>query len=594
MKRSGVRAALAFVLILIIAGVAVFELNDFLATDGSSETQIRKLESYWPSRRRAAATELARFTGEADKVVPTLVKALGDSDTNVRLNALESLKSYGEKSKAAGPVARQLVTHDPDQKVRQEAAALLGLIKDQDAVPILLTALDDRDPAVRVEAIRSLGRFGRGIASGPLLDKVLSALGPEQPVEIRAASLEALDSLAQDQERSARAIAGIAAEDPSPEIRYRAVSSIKKPIFEFQVPALIAALDDPNPRVRLIAGNNLARIGMSDDRTVPALCHAALTADDDGTREGIGTNLDLLVLDSPSDKTPDELLTQRLQTAVREFQTVLETRDACAREHVLSVLGRLISLYQSSGKPSLLEPARAAVGAVLARMEDEKEAVSLRIDALNQWTAIQLGRLASSRRATSRSAPPAHDDELHATSLWIAALCKALKSPVQEVRSRAGVVLMVNVPDPDPDPSIREAWRKAVPALTEAIKNEDAQIRHGSLAILSLLGPEAGDALPALRSLAAQTQEAAIKSAAEGAIKSISSIDDLKAKDPAVRIAAALSLGRLNWRAAPALPALIGNLKDPETKVRAAAVNALKALGPVRWYRRAAPGGRVG
>ena len=582
MKRSGVRAAVAIVLTLIIAGVAGLELNDVLATDDSFETQIRKLESYWPSRRRAAATELARYTGDADKVVPALVEVLplGDSDTDVRLNALESLNSYGEKARAAGPAARQMATRDPDPKIRQAAAALLGLIKDQDAVPILVAAVDDRDSAVRVEAIRSLARFGRGIATGPLVDKVISALGPEQPTEVREVGLEALDLIAQDHEGAARAIVGVAAKDSSPEIRFAAVGSIQKPIFEFQVPALIAALDDPSPRVRVVAGTNLARIGMSDDRTVPALCHAALTADD-ATREGIGMNLDLLVLDTPTDKTPDEVLTRRLQTAVREFQAVLETRKAGAREHVLNVLGNLIALYQSTGRPVLLEPARAAVGAVLARLSDETEEVPLRIHALNQWTVIQIGRIALSRRAALRSASPEHEDELHATSLWIAASCRALKSAAPEVRSRAGAALLDHFNDGDIDASIREAWRKAVPSLAEATKSDDAKMRFGALTILTLLGPEAGEALSALRSLADHTPDAELKSATEGAIKSISSIDDLKSNDPAVRIAAAVTLGRLGWRATSALPALIVTLKDPETKVRAAAVNALQALGPV-------------
>ena len=88
---------------------------------------------------------------------------------------------------------------------------------------------------------------------------------------------------------------------------------------------------------------------MSDDRIVPALCRAALNADD-ATREGIGSNIDLLILERPNDKTPDEQLERRYQSAVREFQTVLETRDAAAREPIVSVLCRIIATYQKSGK----------------------------------------------------------------------------------------------------------------------------------------------------------------------------------------------------------------------------------------------------
>ena len=109
---------------------------------------------------------------------------------------------------------------------------------------------------------------------------------------------------------------------------------------------------------------------------------------------------------------------------------------------------------------------------------------------------------------------------------------------------------MDNFRDRGGDPSLREAWRKAVPALAAATSSEDGKVRHGAIMILSLLGPEARDALPTMSSLAHETQDAAVRSAAENAIKSISCIDDLKAKDPSVRIAATEILGRLGWRAA--------------------------------------------
>jgi len=580
MKRSKVRVGLSIVVIVIACGVAGLEFKESLAPDLSSGGQIRKLESYWPSRRRVAAKDLAQFSGEAEKVVPALVKALRDSDQEVRLNATESLKIFGEKSKAAGAAVTEILKQDPDGKIRASAAALLGVIKGRDAVPILIEALDDRDLAVRLEATRSLGRFGRGIASGPLVDKVMSGLGSEHPEDIRQASAETLDSLARDKEPVARAIADLAAKDPSPQVRYTAVGLMKTPIFAFQIPALVAALDDSSPRVRLLAGSNLAWIGMTDDRVVPALCHAALEADD-MTREGIGMNFDLLVLDRATDKTPVEQLARRFQTAVHELRKVVETRQAGAREHAINVLGRLIANYEKTGKPTLLEPARTAALAVLARMEDEQEEVPLRLHAMNQWSSIQsVGEHPSSRTAGSDPAVPDRRDEFHARALWISALCRVLKSSIPEIRSRAVEIMMDNFKDPGTDPSFREAWRKAVSPLAEATKSEDNKVHNAALAILGMLGPEAGEALATLRSLVHDSPDAGVRQAARGATQSISSIDDLKAKDPAVRIAAAETLGRLGWRATLALPALIANLKDPEAKVRVAAAKALHALGP--------------
>ena len=52
-------------------------------------------------------------------------------------------------------------------------------------------------------------------------------------------------------------------------------------------------------------------------------------------------------------------------------------------------LGRVIATYQMSGKPALLEPAREAVEALLARMDDETEDGALRLAVMNQWSVIQ-------------------------------------------------------------------------------------------------------------------------------------------------------------------------------------------------------------
>ena len=60
-------------------------------------------------------------------------------------------------------------------------------------------------------------------------------------------------------------IADFSAKDPSPQIRNKAVGIMKTATFAFQIPALVVALEDPSPQVRLTAGTNLAWIGLSDD-----------------------------------------------------------------------------------------------------------------------------------------------------------------------------------------------------------------------------------------------------------------------------------------------------------------------------------------
>src|SRR5271154_5071252 len=108
MKTSRRRLVLSIVAVLVACGVAGLAVQESL-TDGAVKAQIHKLQSYWPSRRRAAATELVQFGGETDQVVPALVKALNDSDTSVRLNALESLQVFGERSQPAASVVREML-----------------------------------------------------------------------------------------------------------------------------------------------------------------------------------------------------------------------------------------------------------------------------------------------------------------------------------------------------------------------------------------------------------------------------------------------------------------------------------------------------
>jgi HEAT repeat protein len=577
MNRSKPPLVASILILLVACGVACFELKESNWPDLSSEAQIRKLSSHWASRRRAAAAELAQFPGEAQTVVPALTKALGDSDTQVRLVALESLRNYRERAKLATEALRKLLKEDSDAKVRLQAIALLGVLQDRESVAVMIDAMDNPDPAVRLEAIRALGRFGRSIASDPLVDKLMAVLTGDYPVELRDASLEALDSIAADQERVARAKAEVLAKDPSPELRLKAVGVMKKPTFAFVIPALIAALDDPSPQVRLSAGANLAWIGLNDDRTVPALCRAAIKAND-ATREGIAMIVDGLILDYSRTHSPDDQVTRRFLTAVKELRSVLETRNAAAREQVVNVLGRLIAYYQKTGKQALLEPARAAALAVLARMEDETEEIPLRLLAMNQWSIVLPAQQPASSSSGARSAAPVPRDELHPRALWVAPLARALKSPGEAIRSRAVEILMGSLSDPGFDPSFREAWLKAVPTLAEATKSDGGEVRDGVLAILGRLGPEAGEALPILRLLAHDSKDPNVRSTAEAAIKSISSLDHLKAKDPAERIAAAATLGRLGWRAAPGVPALIVAIKDPDVNVRLASANALRSL----------------
>ena len=267
---------------------------------------------------------------------------------------------------------------------------------------------------------RALGHLGSIVRSPAVIDKLIAGLSSEQPDEQRDASVLALESIAPDQEQVARVLADVLAKDPTPTVRNHALSLMTRRSFGFEIDALIAALDDASPEVRSTAGSHLAAIGLGDARVVPALCKAALEADD-VTREGVGVNLERLVLDTGQNDASDDKLAQSYKTAVGELASVLETMEAAGRQQIVTVLTRVIASYQKTGKNAILEPAKAAVAAVLARMEDETEDVLLRLDCMNQFGIIQLETASLNRGGTPAGNDSASRDELHSRASWVVA-----------------------------------------------------------------------------------------------------------------------------------------------------------------------------
>ena len=105
MKRSRVRIGLFLLIILGASGIGLYNLTQTVWLDDSLDGRVSQLGSGWTSSRRAAASDLARFSPASEKAVPALAKALDDQDVEVRRNALESLFFFGENSRTAGPAS---------------------------------------------------------------------------------------------------------------------------------------------------------------------------------------------------------------------------------------------------------------------------------------------------------------------------------------------------------------------------------------------------------------------------------------------------------------------------------------------------------
>ena len=107
---------------------------------------------------RLRAVEGLRQAGTVNGV-PFLQRAFGDREVSVRLKAALMLRMIGHRSVV--PVLGRVAKTDKSRVVRAAAAGHLGKVgvKDQGAVGHLRQVLQDREPAVRLQAVESLGKL---------------------------------------------------------------------------------------------------------------------------------------------------------------------------------------------------------------------------------------------------------------------------------------------------------------------------------------------------------------------------------------------------------------------------------------------------
>jgi HEAT repeat protein len=86
----------------------------------------------------------------------TLREAAKDKDADVRVAVCRALGK--QPGTTASEVLRERLASDSDIDVRLAAAEALGSIRDPSSVAALGTALEDRDPAMQYQAVKSLRR----------------------------------------------------------------------------------------------------------------------------------------------------------------------------------------------------------------------------------------------------------------------------------------------------------------------------------------------------------------------------------------------------------------------------------------------------
>ncbi len=105
-----------------------------------------------PILRREIIIALGYFPGE--NAVTTLKAAIEDADPKVRIAACRSWAR--QPTPAAFAAISSLLATDTDTDVRLAACDCLGAFQSPEAIHELAAALDDRDPALQIAAIKAL------------------------------------------------------------------------------------------------------------------------------------------------------------------------------------------------------------------------------------------------------------------------------------------------------------------------------------------------------------------------------------------------------------------------------------------------------
>jgi len=203
------------------------------------------------------------------------------------------------------PVAEQIAAlKDKDWAIREEAAVLLGRLKDPRAVPPLISILRDADRSVREAAVGSLASIGppsveplgscladpdlsvqesasavlASIADGRVLDQLLQALGSQNWI-VRMHAAKALGRI-QDPGSISSLVPLL--QDKVKAVREEASSALAA-IGDSAIPALVASLEHPEWLARLHTVEALGKTTSSD--AVAPLIETAFNDVDSAVRE---------------------------------------------------------------------------------------------------------------------------------------------------------------------------------------------------------------------------------------------------------------------------------------------------------------------
>jgi len=532
--------------------------------------------------RARAAVALCR-AGKPDigAVLPGLMIARNDPEEAVRATADEIWTGTGPGVRAAMPFVKRSLTAGSDPQAQPKAVEALskpGL----EAVPAILDALAEEraagQPGVvysrRVlprsrpyptpsgnrfhdTAIQALAKMGAAVV--PTLDE---ALGDRAPT-IRESAATALGRLGAEAKPAVPTLIGLF-KDRDPAVRLRAAEAVGQlgPTLPETVPALTAALGHKDPVVRQSAVTALERLKPTPSAVADALGQAL---DDPEPTVRVKAAEVLLRADAPPAAalaTLTEELRGRDPGTRSQAALLLQNGGARARPAVPALReltadrDRMTRIYACQALAKLGGPEAETAGAVLRGLLTEDDAAVRTLAAATLW-------------------------DLGAVREALPVLVAALGSNDQTAINTANQVLQrIN--------TTGTQAKELVPALADALADDNAAARNQVLNILQRLGQSARPAAPAVARLLRAGDEN-VRQQALNTLRSIGGatkdavpdlVEALRSSNPGVRSQVAEMIRQLGPDAKAAVPALKDLLKDTAPDNRMLALRVLHHVSP--------------
>jgi HEAT repeat protein len=531
--------------------------------------------------------------------------ALTESHPWLRLHLAELLLRLDPQQRTPLVPVLLACLREPDPFLRRSAARALQRVADE-AMPALIQGLQDRDPARRRVAAESLAEIVPGVP-GP--QRELKAALTDDVLEVRIQAAFALTW-----SKSAEGVPALVAalKDPEMELRQRGAAGLCTlgPLGAEAVPALVEALgDQQDENLRVAAARALGLVGAKKTKeVVPALTRAladarpqvrssaaeALAAIAPQPRTGaafaqeneaIPALIELLADPFPDVNAKAQIALQKLGDVILpDLLQALNDPNPEKRRMAASVLAR-------KGGNRLNE-----VGPALKAMfQDPEPRVALAAAEaflrLNQTSADAFPSVLPLLRTALKDPNPAVRLQAlkvfgssqapvgPAQAEW-AALCReGLKDPEVRVRIQAIGGMRSDV--------YREKDNRV--ALLVALRDPEKSVRQTAAWGLSWYGPEAREAVPLLLEMLRAGPDAGTRTTAAFALGRVGREDPevanalreaLAAKEKAASRSIVIgALGMLGEVAKPAAPLLLEALQDRETQVRDAALDAVSRMG---------------